>query len=245
METLSWCCVGVDDIPMHGLLGHGQLGCTSARVNQPLGALLQPLPCSVALGMAPPPRQQPPVIKPSGKGCHGTNSEEMKLHLYVAPEPPGGVSRSAGGGAVLRGGGGEGPLHLLPSAPHVCSVGVGHTSPCTCGPRWSRLHHIPLSWQRAGLPALPCGCGGPPSPKPTPCLGRGLRCSSTPAAMQEFSTTSTTALEEPIQTEGMSRCSNCTHLGTFSPIKNPLGYTRCERNRSSFHAPFSPTPAEV
>lgn len=117
METLSWCCVGVDDIPMHGLLGHGQLGCTSARVNQPLGALLQPLPCSVALGMAPPPRQQPPVIKPSGKGCHGTNSEEMKLHLYVAPEPPGGASHSAGGGVVLRGEGGRDPSicpHPLP-----------------------------------------------------------------------------------------------------------------------------------
>lgn len=126
--------VGSAVIPVHGVLGHGQLGCRSARVNQPMGALLHPLPCSVALGTAPPPRQQPPVIKPSGKGCHGTNSKEMKLHLYVAPEPPGGASCSAGGGAVLGVWGGR-PLHLPPSAPPALSVGVGHTSPRTCGPR--------------------------------------------------------------------------------------------------------------
>lgn len=108
--------VGSAVIPVHGVLGHRQPGCRSARVNQPIGELLHPLPCSVALGTAPPPRQQPPVIKPSGKGCHGTNSKEMKLHLYVAPEPLGGASCSAGGGAVLGVGGGHPSIcpHLLP-----------------------------------------------------------------------------------------------------------------------------------
>lgn len=85
-------------------------------------------------------------------------------------------------------------------------------------------HPVVLATRRdaAELWAVPCGHGGPRSPETTPCLGRGLCCQSSPAAMQEFSTNSTAALEEPMQTEGMSRRSHCAFLGTFSPVKKPL-----------------------
>lgn len=69
----------------------------------------------------PPPlqRQQPPVIKPSGKGCHGTTSEETMLHLHCCSTAPGRCELlRLGCRGVL---GGTPSSLLLPlSPPHIC-----------------------------------------------------------------------------------------------------------------------------